>query len=76
MKMGQSRLHSFMEVNANMLVGIAISTVINRYLLPVLGMAAVDWSKAFWVTMLFTVVSMFRSYIVRRTFNWLHVRAI
>lgn len=72
-KVGQKKSHSFAEQIANQVLGFAISWPINIALLPVLGMPCTT-AKAFWVTLMFVGISIVRGYIMRRVFNYLHVR--
>lgn len=72
-KVGQKKSHSFAEQIASQVLGFAISWPINIALLPALGMPCTT-VKAFWVTLMFVGISIVRGYIVRRVFNYLHVR--
>ena len=71
--MKQSRLESCIEITANYVSGFAVAWAVYAWIvLPV------PWllNSPFWVTVLFTVVSVLRSYLWRRFFNAeLHVVA-
>jgi hypothetical protein len=61
---------SAIEVATNYVVGFAISWAMGWFILPLWGFEQ-SASAATMVTIIYTVVSVVRSYIVRRTFNWL-----
>lgn len=67
----QTRRQSVIETAANYISGFAIAWGMNRYLLPLYGFH-VNNSSATSLTVIFTVVSVLRSYICRRIFNHLH----
>jgi hypothetical protein len=69
----QTRLHSFVEAWANVLVGFGINFVANLLVLPLFGfhVRVVD---ALGIGVVFTVISIARSYVIRRCFNGLTVR--
>lgn len=71
----QSRRHSFVEACLNTASGYVVSFLVWQFIAGplVLGYRP-DMSENFWITNIFTVVSVARSYIWRRTFNWLHTR--
>ena len=64
--MKQSRLESVLEITANYVSGFIVAYLVYEYV--VLPFPALLHS-AFWVTVLFTIVSVARSYIWRRFFN-------
>lgn len=69
--MSQHRRHSLAEALTNNAVGFGIAFGINCYLLP----SVREWnpaSAAGYVTGIFTVVSIIRSYVLRRIFNRWH----
>lgn len=66
--MSQSRLGSFIEAWANILVGFGISYAANLIVLPLFGYA-VTVGDAFWIGLVFTLISLARSYVIRRWFN-------
>jgi hypothetical protein len=66
--MNQTRLGSFIEVLFNIAIGFAINWVANIYILPLYGFQ-ITGSQAFSMGLIFTVISVVRSYIIRRWFN-------
>jgi len=64
----QTRLGSLIEVMINIAIGFAINWVANLYILPLYGFA-ITGSQAFSMGLLFTVISVVRSYVIRRWFN-------
>jgi len=73
---GQKKWHSWTEQVLNVGSGLAIS-----YLTWVLIVAPI-WGfdlpvhEIFTINILFTLVSIFRGYLWRRAFNWIHVKGI
>jgi len=67
----QSRLGSFIEAAANILVGFSINFTANLLILPRFGFHTLTAEKAFGIGCVFTVISLCRSYIIRRYFNGL-----
>jgi hypothetical protein len=65
---GQSRTHSMAETMANIVVGFAASMVIQALVLPSMG-HDITLAQNFWLTCIFTVVSVVRGYGIRRIFN-------
>lgn len=68
MGIGQSKLGSFVESWTNVAVGFSINYVANLVVLPWFGLA-ITASKALGVGVVFTVISVTRSYLLRRWFN-------
>jgi uncharacterized membrane protein (DUF485 family) len=66
----QTKLGSFVEAWANIAVGFAINFTANMIVLPVFGFD-VTAGQAFGIGVIFTVISLARSYILRRFFNGL-----
>lgn len=71
--MGQSRLGSFVEAWGNVVVGFGINFLGNMYILPVFGLHPTV-SEALGIGVVFTFISVARSYIMRRVFNSLKAR--
>ena len=69
----QSRRMSLIETFANVVVGFALSVVITAVLLPLMG-HQVGFSANLFMTSVFTVASIIRSYCMRRLFNRLQGR--
>lgn len=70
---GQSKLHSMIEIVVSYIIGFAIAFFTQYLLLNALGFHA-SAKESFWITVVFTIISMIRSYFVRRMFNWFHVK--
>lgn len=66
----QTKLGSFVEAWANIAVGFSINFCANLLVLPMFGFN-VHAREAFGIGLVFTVISLARSYILRRYFNGL-----
>ena len=66
--MTQNRLGSLIEVCINIAIGFAINWIANIYILPLYGFN-ITGGQAFSLGLLFTAISVVRSYIIRRWFN-------
>ena len=66
--MSQTRMGSFIEAWINVLIGFGINFGANLLILPLFGFH-VTLSDNFLIGLLYTVVSVARSYAVRRWFN-------
>ena len=66
--MRQTRLGSWLEAWANIAVGFAINWTANMLVLPLFGFY-VTAATAFHIGLIFTVISLVRSYVLRRVFN-------
>lgn len=66
----QTKLGSFVEAWANIAVGFGINFCANLAILPLFGMNVTP-SDAFGIGVIFTVISLVRSYVIRRWFNGL-----
>ena len=71
--MKQSRLLSLVESLANVLVGYGVAVVTQMLVFPLFGLA-VTVTENLLIGLIFTVVSIVRSYILRRGFEALRVR--
>jgi len=69
----QSKKHSMIEAFANVAIGYGISVLANMLVLPLFGFK-VSAADAAGMGLIFTAISIVRSYYVRRLFNWFHVR--
>jgi hypothetical protein len=67
----QTRMGSFAESWANIVVGFAINWTANMMVLPAFGFSTLTAEKAFGIGCVFTVISLVRSYVLRRWFNGL-----
>lgn len=65
---GQKKSHSLFEALFNTILGFGISMAANLLVLPLFGLK-VTVSSAFWIGIIFTVISIVRSYVLRRLFN-------
>ena len=71
--MKQSRLMSMVESLANVLVGYGVAVATQMAVLPLFGLA-VTVTENLLIGLIFTVVSIVRSYALRRGFEALRVR--
>lgn len=71
----QSHKHSLIEISLNTLSGFIISWVMTLLVMPLFGWR-VSAGQGFNLTMIFTIVSIIRSYFWRRLFNRLHKKGI
>lgn len=67
--MTQSRLESFVEAWANVIVGFGVNFAMNFAILPVVGLPVPTFGQNLAMGVLLTIVSVARSYAVRRWFN-------
>lgn len=65
---GQSRLESLVEAVVNILIGFGINFTANLIVLPWFGFALTP-TDAFGIGLVFTAISLARSYLIRRWFN-------
>lgn len=70
---GQSRVMSWVEACFNVLVGYLVALLTQLVVFPLLGIM-VTLSQNLLIGVIFTVVSLIRSYLLRRLFNWIHCR--
>lgn len=68
--MTQTRIGSLAEAAANIAVGFTINWTANMLVLPLFGFN-VTGSQAFGIGLVFTAISLARSYVLRRWFNGL-----
>ena len=66
--MNQSRLGSFIEAWINIAIGFTINFVANLVILPLIGFH-ISVSQNLFVGVLYTLISVARSYVIRRWFN-------
>jgi hypothetical protein len=72
--MSQSRKGSFIEACINVLIGFWINFAANLLILPLIGFH-ITVGQNFFIGLLYTIISIARSYCIRRWFNRLIVRA-
>ncbi len=70
---GQSRRASLAEAALNVLLGFWISVLANIWLLPLWGFHP-SLSQGVEIGLIFTLISLVRKYLLRRLFNWLHIK--
>ena len=68
----QSRLMSMIEAIVKVLVGFWVSVLAQMLVLPLFDLQ-VSLSQSIGMGLIFTVVSLVRSYLLRRAFNAIHV---
>ena len=66
--MRQTKLGSFYEACINVLIGFSINYCANLLILPLFGFH-ITLSENFFMGLLYTVISVIRSYVVRRWFD-------
>lgn len=66
----QLRRHSVAEVLLNTATGFIISYTAGLFIFPLIFHHSVSAGQNFWVVFIYTVISIARSYIWRRVFNW------
>lgn len=64
----QSKLGSLVEASVNVAIGFCVSVAVGRFAYPLFGYEVTLMDNAS-LTVVFTVTSMARSYIIRRLFN-------
>lgn len=67
--MNQTRLGSLIEALINVVIGFSINFVANMVILPYYGMKTLTASTNFKMGLIYTVISVARSYTIRRRFN-------
>lgn len=72
-KIGQSKKHSFLESLLNVAVGYGIAILSQIVIFPWFGIH-IPLRDNLLIGVIFTIVSIVRSYALRRAFNWWHVR--
>lgn len=73
--MMQTRLESLIEALANIATGMTVSFLLGMVVYPLFGFS-VTAGQNFWIVIIFTGVSLLRSYLWRRWFNHLLVRRL
>ncbi|BCA04061.1 DUF7220 family protein [Bradyrhizobium diazoefficiens] len=71
--MKQSKIMSLVESVINIAVGFGISLAAQMYFLPLLGVT-VSFRQNLFFALIMTVISIARSYLLRRVFEALHIR--
>lgn len=73
--MSQSRLHSFIESCTNVALGLGVNLVANIMIFPLFGWR-INWRQNLALGAIFTLISIARSFVLRRVFNRWHVRVV
>lgn len=71
--MRQTKLQSFAETCVSTAIGFAIAFLATALVMPQFGYH-VTAGDNFWITVIFTGISLLRGWGVRRLFNWWHHR--
>lgn len=69
--MRQTRLGSWLEAWANIAVGFGVNWLANMIVLPAFGFR-ITGGQAFHLGLIYTAISLVRSYLLRRVFNRIH----
>ncbi len=69
--MAQTKLGSFAEAWANIAIGFTINYFANLLILPLFGFTSLTPGKNFLIGVVYTFISLARSYVLRRWFNGL-----
>jgi hypothetical protein len=67
--MNQSRIDSLMESVVNIIIGLIVSTIANWAILPAVLGVSMSLGQNLLIGSAFTVISLVRSYVIRRAFN-------
>jgi hypothetical protein len=67
--MNQTRLGSLIESLVNIFIGFWINFFANLAILPAFGFVGLTMEVNFYIGLAYTVVSVIRSYVIRRWFN-------
>ena len=73
MRIGQRRWHSFIEAIINVAIGYGVALGSQLLIFPLYNIH-IPLSSNIAIGVWFTAISICRSYIVRRAFNWYHLR--
>lgn len=71
--MSQSKVGSFIESWTNVFIGFGINFFANLLILPAFGLP-LSAGTAFQIGLVFTAISVLRSYVLRRVFNKIKTR--
>lgn len=72
---GQSKRHSFLEACLSTIIGFWVAVGSQYIIFPIFDIA-VSFGTHVYMGLFFTVISIIRSYYMRRLFNWLHVNGV
>jgi hypothetical protein len=65
----QSRTNSFIESATNILIGYWCAVLTQLIVFPIMGIDNVSLNKNLMIGLVFTLISLLRSYVIRRAFN-------
>lgn len=71
--MSQSRRASALEASANVAIGYWVAVAAQSVIFPLFGVSA-SAGQHLGIALAFTLVSLVRSYLLRRAFNWFSSR--
>lgn len=74
-KASQPKHHSFIESIVNVAVGLGINIIAQHLVFPLFGIY-ISWGQNLQIAGIFTVISIIRSYCLRRGFNHYHIRKL
>ena len=74
-KYSQSKLHSFIESLINVLIGMGVAFVSQLLIFPLFDIN-IPILDNIYIALWFTAISIVRSFVIRRLFNYIHVRKI
>lgn len=66
--MSQTKLSSFIEALMNVAIGFSINYIANLLIFPLFDMH-ISLIDNLWMGMIYTIISIVRSYVIRRWFN-------
>ena len=69
--MSQTKFGSFVESWTNIAVGFGVNYGANLVILPLFGFSTLTWDKNLIIGAAYTVISLARSFVLRRYFNGL-----
>ena len=73
MSQGQTKLGSLAESLLNIAIGYTVAILAQMAIFPLFDIH-ISHTEHYLIGVLFTIVSLARSYCIRRLFNWLHLR--
>ena len=74
-KASQPKGMSLTESIINILMGLLINVTAQIIVFPLFGMY-ITFGQTMQIAMIFTVISIIRSFALRRAFNWWHIRKL
>lgn len=74
-KASQPKKHSLLEAIFNVVLGFGVAVISNLIVLPAFGYNVTP-ADSISIAGVFTVISIVRSYVLRRAFNYFHIRRL